>query len=322
MANLFISLFLLFCHAQALAIEIYAHRGGAGLLPENSLEAIEASLHLGVDVIDVDVGLTKDHIVVAYHDPKLNPDYTRNAQREWLTHPTPAIIELSYAHLQQYDVGRIDPNSHYGKQFPYQTAKQNVQIPSLEQVIRLIKKSGWPVRLQVEIKTDPNPEANTATPRAIVERLVEVLRKEQFTKQTEVHSFDWRSLIILQEIAPEIASSYLSDNALLSESNYSEWLANHDIKRLNISFPQLINKLGGKIWCPHYADLTADLLQEARSLGLKVNVWTVDEPHDMLSMIALGVDGIITNRPDILRGMLAASGHATNPLHVCSNILN
>lgn len=310
---------LLFCVTfKSFAIEIYAHRGGAGLLPENTLEAIQASLEIGVDVIDVDIGLTKDNVVVAYHDVKLNPSYTRNSALDWLSKPGPALTQLSFAALQQYDVGQINPNSLYKQQFPYQQPKAKAQIPSLQQAIKLIKLSNKPVRIQIEIKTDPDPNAQSPSPTDIVPKLIKVLRDENFIDKAEVHSFDWRNLILLQMLAPEITTSYISDNELLAEHNYKDWLANNDIKVLKDSFPVLINKLGGTVWCPNFQDLTKELVEEAHQLGLKINVWTVDEPKDMLSMIELGVDGIITNRPDILRGLLAASGKIANPKNVCS----
>lgn len=292
---------------KCLAIEIYAHRGGAGLSPENTLEAIQTSLSLGVDVIDFDIGLTADKVVVLYHDTTLNPDLTRNAKLEWLSLPGPALKQITYKSLQQFDVGMIKPDSPYASLYPLQINKARVQIPDLRTALQVIKSSNKPVRLQIEIKTDPDPNQQSPQPEEIVPALISVLREERMADRVEVHSFDWRNLILLQQLAPEINTSYLSDNELLNQNNYVIWLADNDVKALNYSYPSLIRQLGGRIWCPNYQDLTQDLLQEAHQLGLKVNVWTVDEPSDMLKMIALGVDGIISNRPDILKGLLAAT---------------
>jgi len=292
---------------QCFAIEIYAHRGGAGLIPENTLQAIQKALNIGVDVIDVDIGLTKDNVIVVHHDLTLNPDLTRIAENTWLTEPGPAIQALTYQALSQYDVGTRNPNCiSCLKEHPFQAQLKSAQIPSLHQVIQKLKSAQYEGRLQIEIKTEPG-QPDSPEPKAIVSALIKVLQAENYLHKVEVHSFDWRNLLLLQKLAPEITTSYLSDHAeLIKQPNYATWLANYDIVALNLSYPELISRLGAKIWCPNYKELTPELLIEAHNRGLKVNVWTVDQQKDMQTMIAYGVDGIITNRPDVLRELLAA----------------
>lgn len=302
------SIFIFLLSVPCYAIDIYAHRGGAGLAPENTLPAIRTALKIGVDVVDVDIGLTKDNVVVAHHDLALNKNLTRDDQNEWLTTPGPALKTLNYQDLSKYNVGSRNPNClPCLAEFPLQYQYPQAKIPTLKEVIALLKNSNTPTRLQIEIKTSPTHPQLSPEPEAIVPALVAVLREENFLHEVEVHSFDWRNLLLLQKLAPEIITSYLSDHdALRQEDNFPIWLAHHDIVALGTSYPQLIHRLGGKIWCPSYTEITAPLLQEAHNLGLKVNVWTVDQPKEMQTMIDLGVDGIITNRPDILRGLLAA----------------
>lgn len=314
MKYLFSNLFRFFVFTSLIAVSLstsaidnYAHRGGAGLSPENTLEGIEKSLALKIDAIDIDIGMTQDNIIVLYHDTVLNPNITRNAKQEWLSQPGPAIKQLSYQDLQQYDVGTINPQSAYAGDFPaQQSANKPISIPTLQQAIRLIQASSKPVRLQIEIKTDPDPSEQSTTPEQIVPTLITLLRQEGIEKNVEIHSFDWRNLILLQKLAPEITTSYLSADEILDQSNYLTWHAGNDIKALKQSYPTLIKQLGGKIWCPHYKELTPMLLKEAHQLNLKVNVWTVDSPDDMLHMIEMGVDGIITNRPDLLAVLLTS----------------
>lgn len=307
LASLFFSLLATFS-LPGFAVENYAHRGGAGLLPENTLEAIQRSLELKIDVIDMDIGITQDNLIVLYHDTLLNPDITRNAKQEWLSKPGPAVKHLSYHDLQQYDVGKINPHSTYAKYFPAQRSLNTpVRIPTLQQAISLIKASKKAVRLQIEIKTDPDPIEESATPAQIVPVLIALLRNEGVAENVEVHSFDWRNLILLQKLAPEITTSYLSADEVLDRNNYVLWHAGRDIKASKLSYPALIKELGGSIWCPRYQELTPALLKEAHQLNLKVNVWTVDSVDDMLRMIDMGVDGIITNRPDILAMLLSST---------------
>jgi glycerophosphoryl diester phosphodiesterase len=116
-------------------IEIYAHRGGAGLRPETTLAAYRHALDLGVDVLDMDVGVTKDNIVVAYHDRALNRDYTRYLDGSSLPKGRLWIKDFTFEELQQFDVGILDKTSRYGKRFPDQMAIPGERIPSVEQVI-------------------------------------------------------------------------------------------------------------------------------------------------------------------------------------------
>lgn len=313
----FIFGFLIFA-SPVWAIEIYAHRGGAGLLPENTLAAVNASLQIGVDMIDVDIGLTQDNVVVAYHDLALNPDYTRSQTQQWLTQSGPAIKQLPLSALQQYNVGQTKPNTAYAALYPIQISlHDHVTIPTLENILTHMQQSGRSAGIQIEIKTNPDHPQSTQ-PETIVPALIAVIKKTQFTGAIEVHSFDWRNLVLLQKLAPEITTSYLSENAMLDHPDYRHWLADQDIKAMGISFPELIKQMGGRVWCPAFQDVTPDLLRTAHQLGLKVNVWTVDQPKDMLRMIELGVDGIITNRPDLLRGLLAAKGKLSNPNNACT----
>jgi glycerophosphoryl diester phosphodiesterase len=111
---------LLVAH-PALALDLQGHRGARGLAPENTLPAFATALSLGVTTLELDTGVTRDDVVVISHNPALNPDITRDGAGKWLEGPGPAIRALTFAELQQYDVGRIKPGTDYARQFPEQT---------------------------------------------------------------------------------------------------------------------------------------------------------------------------------------------------------
>ena len=124
-------------------IKLYAHRGGSGLMPENTLPAYQTSLNLGVDAIDGDLAITKDKTIVIFHDQKLNPDIMRkrdiNGKLNYITDANHLIKDLTYSELLQYDVGSINPQSTYAKSFPAQRQLDRVYIPTLADVIKLLK---------------------------------------------------------------------------------------------------------------------------------------------------------------------------------------
>jgi len=130
--------------------------------------------------------------------------------------------------------------------------------------------------------------------------------------RTQIQSFDWRTLQVVQRIAPEIPTVYLSiqrrmDNIAAGRPEGSRWTAGFQF-RDHGSVPKMIKAAGGSAWSVYFGDLTPELAREAQALGLKVLVWTVNEPAAMERMLAFGVDGLITDRPDLARKVLEARG--------------
>lgn len=305
----FICCFLLSIPASA--IEIYGHRGAAGLAPENTIEAMRIALDIGVHVLDMDVMLTKDNVVVLSHDYKLNPNITKNSSGNWLKNDNLTIKDVPYSQLAKYDVGTINPNSPYKKNFPLQRSKTGEKIPTLQEVIKYAKtKTQNKIKYQIEIKTNPLDKVNSTSPEKIVPAIIKILQAEGITHLTEVHSFDWRNLFLLQKLAPKITTSYLTNKFyfLNAKGGPQEmiWTTGFDKSNFDNSYPKMIKHLGGKVWCPYFKNLTEEQLKIANNLGIKVVVWTVDTPADMLKMIDMGVDGIVSNRPDILKEIIAA----------------
>jgi glycerophosphoryl diester phosphodiesterase len=139
---------------------------------------------------------------------------------------------------------------------------------------------------------------------------VELLRMQYFNERVRVLSFDWRTLRYVQRIAPEIDTVYLSlegrnlNNIKAGRPGASQWMAGLDIDDFSGSIPQAVKGAGGRSWAPYYKNLTDDLLAQAHELGIRVFVWTPDKRKDMVRLIEMGVDGIITNRPDILKSVV------------------
>jgi glycerophosphoryl diester phosphodiesterase len=298
----------------ALAFDLQGHRGARGLAPENTLPAFATALALGVTTLELDTGITKDGVVVIAHDPALNPDITRDADGRWLGARGPAIFSLTHAELQRYDVGRIRLDSNYAKSFPGQTAVDGTRIPRLADLFALVRKSGnAQVRFNIETKLSPLAPDETPDPETFARTLVALVRQEGMAARVTIQSFDWRTLQIVQRIAPEIPTVYLTaqqrflDNIATDKPGGSPWTAGIQLKDHG-SVPKMIKAAGGKIWSPFFGDLTDGRLKEARELGLAVVVWTVNDPAQIARMLLLGVDGIISDRPDLVRKALAERG--------------
>ncbi len=300
--------------------DLQGHRGVRGLWPENTLAGFSRALELGVTTIELDCGLTKDGIVVVSHDRALNPDHTRDADGRFLEAAGPLLHELGYAELRQYDVGRIRPGSDYAAQFPEQQPVDGEHIPRLADVYALVQERGnRDVRFNVETKLDPLQPEQSPLPEPFVRALVRVIRDADMESRTTIQSFDWRTLVLVRQLAPEIATVALTDQQPgedtmeIGKPGASPWLGGFDVDDYGGSVSKTVKAIGAKVWSPHALDLDQRLVAEAHALGLAVIPWTINEPKDMQSLIALGVDGIISDRPDLLRSVLQEKGIAVPP---------
>ncbi|MGZ5176984.1 MAG: glycerophosphodiester phosphodiesterase [Burkholderiales bacterium] len=292
--------------SSSFSLDIQGHRGARGLFPENTLPAFSRALEIGVTTLELDCGVTKDGVVVVSHDPLLNPDFTRDARAQWLERTGSPIWHLTYAELQHYDVGRLKPGTAYAQRFPQQRAVDDTPIPRLEDVFALVRRSGnASVRFNIETKISPLQPSETATPDAFVGALLQVIREAGMEQRVSIQSFDWRTLQRVQKEAPSIPTVYLtaersSPRNIQRTSTSSRWTAGHHVMQYAGSIPGMVKAAGGSVWSPDYNELTRETLKEAQALGLKVVTWTVNAEADMRRLIEWGVDGIISDYPDVL----------------------
>jgi len=297
--------------------DLQGHRGARGLRPENTLAGFAWTLELGVRTLELDCGLTRDGVVVVSHDSSLNPDITRDSSGKFLEAAGPPLHTLTFAELQQYDVGRIRPGSDYAARFPEQQPVDGQRIPRLADVYALVRESGnREVRFNIETKLDPLQPELTASPEAFVKALVEVVREARMETRTTIQSFDWRTLALVRRLAPEIVTVALTDQQPgedtmeIGKPGASPWLGGLDVDDYEGSVPKTVKAIGAKVWSPHALDLDERLIAEAHALGLAVVPWTVNDPKDMERVLAVGVDGLISDRPDLLRSLLQSKGIA------------
>lgn len=294
------------------AFDIEAHRGGRALRPENTLPSFANALSMGVDTLELDMGVTGDGAVIVAHERGLSPDLARAPDGNYIDAEIP-FVRLTLAQVKQYDVGRIRPGSAYARRFPDQLAIPGTRIPTLAEVFALVRRSGdQHVRLNIETKIDPTRPAESLDPQHFVTAVLDLLRRERFSNRVIIQSFDWRTLQLIQRQAPDVPTVYLTQQiageATIYPDKPSPWTAGFNPHDHAGSVPRTIKAAGGAIWSPYHGDVDAHSIAEAHRLGLPVIVWTVNEPADMARLIDLGVDGIISDRPDLLRSEAAKKG--------------
>lgn len=301
-----------------------AHRGGAGLRPENSLAAFRDAVARGCDGAELDVQLSRDGVVVVFHDYSLKPEICRDASGAWLKPPTPRIKDLSLAELRAFDIGRADPASEYARLHPDLRAVDGERIPTLVEVIEVAKSAARPFHLFVELKSSFADRLASADPIALAEATLRVLRDHAYLDRTVLVGFDWPGLLHAKSIEPEaecwfttLPQSWFRDEAPPPEDDppappalqmlrhwaktgTSPWAAGFDAINFGCSILRAIKTAGADGWFPYFRDLDPSTVSEARALGLKIGAWTPDEPADLQRMIDLGIDAICTDRPDTL----------------------
>lgn len=305
---------------SSLAFELQGHRGTRGHAPENTLPGFERALEIGVDTLELDVGLTADGVVVIAHDPYLNPAITRDASGQWLAGGRgPLLKSLNLAQLQAYDVGRIHPESPYARTFNLQQPRDGTRIPTLTALFDRVKAlRADHVRFNIETKINPTQPHDTVEPEAMVGALLKVIRDAGMTHRVAIQSFDWRTLRLVRWLEPAIPTACLTIQTANNDNLLTgEWT--HGLKFADFaSAPKMARAAGASVWSPNGGAVTEALVKEAQSLGLRVIPWTINNPADMERLIGWGVDGIITDYPDRARAVMQARAIAL-PVRVPSN---
>ena len=306
----------------ALAFDLQGHRGARGLAPENTLKGFKTALDIGVTTLEADLALTRDHILVLSHEPRLTPALARGADGAWLAADGPPFIELDYADLARYDVGRLNPAHKYATLWPMQKAADAERMPTLAALFALARDARSPggarVRFNIETKVTPGAEVPTAGAAAFAQAVVMAVLSAQMGDRVTVQSFDWRTLVEVKRLAPQIATACLTiessgmNTVRPGADGASPWHAGLKAAEHGGSVVRLAKAAGCAAWSPFWRNVTAELVAEAHALGLKVVPWTVNEPDEIARLAALGVDGLITDYPDRAKLVLTARGLTIN----------
>lgn len=245
---------------------VIAHRGGGGLIPENTLEAFEYSARMGVDVLELDVHATKDGALVVMHDGSV--DRTTDGRGR--------VGEMTLGELKKLDAGFLfSPDG--GRSFPFRG--RGVTVPTLEEIFAALPEMTF------------NIEPKQVEP-SIIKPLCRLIRERKMIDKTIVGSFRQTALDEFRRECPEVATSAspseVSQFLLMSKTGIG---ASYSPPMQALQIPERAGSL---------QIVTKDFVETAHRLNLKVHVWTVNETEDMRRLLDIGVDGIMTDYPDRL----------------------
>ncbi|MEE2662615.1 MAG: glycerophosphodiester phosphodiesterase family protein [Myxococcota bacterium] len=292
-------------------LDVQGHRGARALRPENTLLAFEEALRLGVTTLELDLGVTADGAVVVAHDPFIHPGLCVWPDGELIEEESgPLLRDLRLEEVRQFDCGSLNPDRERFPEPPREN-QPGARIPTLAEVFDLVRqRSDQTVRFNIEIKSVPGSD-DTIELEEFVATVIDVVRKYDMVERTTIQAFDWRALVIADRI-----DSRLRMAALLARNTLgSEWHAGLE-RQPGESVGELLGRLDAKIddFSPNWrelldrADGLADGIAAFRSKGMRVIPWTVNDPSAMERLIELGVDGIITDRPDLLLELCRRKG--------------
>jgi glycerophosphoryl diester phosphodiesterase len=246
-------------------LTLQAHRGAAGLAPENTLAAFRMAIELGVDGTELDLQTTKDGVVVAIHDDTV--DRTTDGRGR--------IGDLALD-----EVKRLDAGGKFGAAF------RGERIPTLREIVELVKASGNErFRLILEIKFAAGREGE---PTDLEERVLAVLRETDFLDRVVTQSFHHPSAAKMKRLAPGVPAGLLVGQ-----------------RRQPADPVAAVRGHGVDYYAPHHSLVTPDLLRILHDEGIPVVTWTVNDPADMRRLMAMGLgslpgDGMISDFPDRL----------------------
>jgi glycerophosphoryl diester phosphodiesterase len=261
--------------AQSPRILIHGHRGARAMRPENTLPAFEYAIAAGVDVLELDMGVTKDGVVVVSHDPILQAPICKGPKNGVPIHT------LTLAEVRQYDCGGTQ-----NPLFSTQVTVPGTTMPTLAEVFALAPKGKFEFNIETKIFED-HPEY-TPSPEEFVKLVLAEIRAAKLESRVILQSFDFRTLHAMKRIAPEIRRSAL----------YSGQPKD---------FVTIAKEADATIISPEYRLVTPEQVAASHKAGLQVVPWTANQPTDWDRLVAAKVDAIISDNPAALiahlRGM-------------------
>ena len=262
------------------------HRGCRGLIPENTVPAMINAIGLGVTTLEMDVCISKDNKVFLSHEPFFNHEITTLPDGGFIPEKNERLFnmyKMNYDSIIKYDVG-LSPHPRFPKKKKMKTVK-----PLLSDVFKAVKEYMMTARrpfpyYNIETKTLPERD-NTyhPLPGEFVELLMAVIKENQMEDFVIIQSFDFRTLQYLHKHYPNIKT------AMLIEADNKS------------SFRKQIKDIGftPTIYSPESSLVIPDLVKECHDLNMKIIPWTVNDKKEIERFKKMGVDGIITDYPNL-----------------------
>ena len=285
--------------------DLEAHRGGRGEFTEESATAFTHALDLNVSTLELDVVVAEDGTPVVWHDPSVQAEKCSDTAPATPNDPEfpyvgKLVHELNWQQLQTLDCGKKLAD------FPNAQPVPGNKMLQLKDVFALAANhpNGHDVHFNIETKLEAEKRADSATPQQFLDAILPVIHASGADNRSVIQSFDWRSLELMRDQAPQIPTVLLWDDTTWTPG--SVWTGSVNFNAAQGDITRAAKQVGASILSPDFALVSTESVSHAHAAGLTVVPWTVNESADITSMIDAGVDGIITDYPtralEILNG--------------------
>lgn len=267
--------------------QVIGHRGTRGLMPENTIPAFIYGITIGAEVIEMDVYVTKDGDVVVTHDPSLNYEFCTGPNGEVIPNSAYSLKhflmkDMNMSEIERCDCGRKNP--HFATQtfFPIGPPRLTEMFDAIE---TFVKNNNKTVNYLIEIKTRPDWDGPvTPDVKIVAQKVYDIIKAKNMIEKSIVQSFDNRPLQHIRSVDPNIRLGMLTGND-------------------GVDAKKMIEGLGFTPYSygPVFTIIDPNMIAYCHSIGVRVFGWSVNEFADMEKLLAMGIDGLITDYPDRAR---------------------
>jgi glycerophosphoryl diester phosphodiesterase len=270
------------------SFDMEGHRGCRGLMPENTIPAMSRAVDLGVTTLEMDISFSADGQALLSHEPFFNHDITTKPDGSYVSKEEEKslnLFKMKYDEIRKYDVG-LKPNQHFPNQIKIRAYKPRL-TDVIDYVESYVTKLGVPkVHYNIETKTTPATDnIYHPAPQTFVDLLMKVIDSKNIRDRVIIQSFDIRTLQYLHQKFPDVKTSLLIEPEEL------------------LSTDQKIKKLGFEpdIVSPEYHMVTPGMIKGLHQRNIKVIPWTVNDAFSIKKFKDMGVDGVISDYPDLFK---------------------
>ncbi|PJZ83488.1 glycerophosphodiester phosphodiesterase [Leptospira harrisiae] len=275
------------------AIDLQGHRGARGLKPENTWPAFEEAIKYKMVTLELDTVLTKDKKVVMHHDSDTNPIICQNSNGTEIKKTS--LYELTLAELQSYDCGS-KKNPNFPKQIPVPGTKLLSLEEFFEKVLAIEKKSKEVYEFNIETKFPDDGSAPDSLVKEHTEKLIQIIEKYKVVERSTIQSFDLRTLTF-----SKVKNSKIKTSALFVPTYFQGFLMTVGLgNSYRESILSAAKDKNADIVSPYFLYVTPKFVKESHDKGMFVIPWTVNTEKEMKRLVSCGVDGIISDYPDLL----------------------
>ncbi|KAF8609709.1 PLC-like phosphodiesterase [Ceratobasidium sp. AG-I] len=318
--------------------DIQGHRGSRGATIESTLPAFAWGLIYGAKTLEFDNGVTKDGNVIVWHDESIDPTKCKDTKPVVANDPVFPYVGKYVANLTLAQIKTLDCGSQRLDGFPLQLTYPGTKISTLPELFNFLDCAdpSHKVELNIESKVDAQFPNLTRTPEDFVKLQYALFKSSKYYGKITYQSFDWRTLILMKKVDPKIPLAALADSTTVygASNSTSTWLAglrpdSFPGSTLGVQLAQAAHSIGADILSPAATDATSGsldpnipgyksftteaMVKEAHASGMLVKPWTVNRLNIVEQIYAWGVDGIITDYPEIVRRWAVLKGLVVAP---------